>query len=123
MASTTPAGAPITTNRPDSPAAVRPEEPDPGSSPGRASTVTPIATVRADVPTLGQDAVVGPVRADDGDIPQARALVRFDYAQGAAVTASLKGSVVSAALRTRRVKGKPARTTLRVRLDVADPQL
>ena len=84
---------------------------------------TAIATVRADVPTLGQDAVVGPVRADDGDIPQARALVRFDYAQGAAVTASLKGSVVSAALRTRRVKGKPARTTLRVRLDVADPQL
>ncbi len=82
-----------------------------------------VAAVREAVPDLPAEAVLGPVRIDDPDVPSARALVRFDYGVGTRVSSALRGAVVQAALKSRRVKGRAARTTLRVRLDVADPQL
>ncbi|WP_433673561.1 primosomal protein N' [Microbacterium gorillae] len=83
-----------------------------------------LRVLRDEVPTLPPDAVIGPVRADEDDTPRSRALLRFEYGVGAAVAASLRGSVVSAALRGRRGRNRNIRaTTLRVRLDVADPQL
>jgi primosomal protein N' (replication factor Y) len=83
-----------------------------------------VAAVRAAVPELTPDAVLGPVPVE-GE-PTVRALVRFGYAQGRAVTAALRGAVVTAALRTRRpAKGRPPgpRNTLKVRVDVLDPEL
>lgn len=83
-----------------------------------------LRVLRDDVPTLAPDAVVGPVRADEDDMQRSRALLRFEYGVGTAVAASLRGSVVSAALRGRRGRNRAVRaTSLRVRLDVADPQL
>lgn len=82
-----------------------------------------ITALRDAVPTLPAEAIVGPVSTEVDDFPTSRALVRFDYAQGSAVSASLRASVVAAALRSRRGRGRNARTTLKVRLDVADPQL
>ena len=60
----------------------------------------------------------------DGD--QARAIVRFDYAHGAAVAAALRGEVIrQATARRRRPAGVPPRgrqpLPLRVRLDDPDP--
>jgi primosomal protein N' (replication factor Y) len=55
-----------------------------------------------------------------------RALLRFGYAQGRAVAHALRGAVVTASLRSRRrKKGTPPgpRNTLKVRLDVLDPEL
>jgi hypothetical protein len=54
-----------------------------------------------------------------------RALVRFDYGSGPAVTESLRASVVSQALKSRRTKGPAAapRNTLRVRVDLPDLDL
>jgi primosomal protein N' (replication factor Y) len=83
---------------------------------------------------LPEGAVVGPVAVDPPDRaggrpatrpgPAARALVLFDYAHGADITASLRASVVQAALRTRRpARGGAPRNTLRVRVDVPDPEL
>lgn len=66
------------------------------------------------------DAVIGPVETGEG---VTRALVRFTYAEGAASARSFRASVIRAALRTRRAKNAPRTNTLRVRLDVADPQL
>ena len=107
-----------------------------------------LEALRAAVPALGADAVLGPVRVDPPDAAggensarvggrtgsaraaggddEARAFVRFDYALGTAVTASLRASVVAAALRTRRpAKGRPPgpRNTLKVRVDVPDLDL
>lgn len=83
-----------------------------------------LETLRADVPALAVDAVIGPARQAGGETPTDRALVRFDYAQGAAVCRSLRASVVSDAVRGRRPRrGGPARPTLRVRVDVPDPDL
>ncbi|GAA3771703.1 primosomal protein N' [Microbacterium kribbense] len=81
-----------------------------------------LAAVRAAAPELPADAVLGPVPAGDG----ARALVRFGYGAGKVVTGAVRGAVVAAALRgRRRPKGPPAgtRNTLRVRVDVLDPEL
>lgn len=78
--------------------------------------------VRVAVPSLDAEAVLGPLPTEDG----VRAFVRFDYAHGAAVAASLRASVVAEALRSRRpVKGRPPgpRNTLRVRVDVPDLDL
>ncbi|SIT75336.1 hypothetical protein [Microbacterium sp. RU33B] len=78
--------------------------------------------VRVAVPTLDPAAVLGPLPTEDG----VRAFVRFEYAHGAAVTASLRASVVAEALRSRRaVKGRTPgpRNTLRVRVDVPDLDL
>ncbi len=77
-----------------------------------------VVSLRDALPSLSTDSVLGPVDTEDG----ARALIRFDYAQGTAVAASLRSSVVAAALRGRRGRGA-ARTTLRVRLDVPEMDL
>lgn len=75
-----------------------------------------------EVPHLGPEAVLGPIPAPSGD-GRARALVRFEYALGPAVAGSLRASVVVAALRSRPRGPAAARTTLTVRVDVADPEL
>jgi primosomal protein N' (replication factor Y) len=83
-----------------------------------------LAAVRAAVPALGPDAVLGPAPVADG--AAMRALVRFRYGHGRPVAQALRGAVVAAALRTRRsVKGAPTgpRNTLKVRVDVLDPEL
>ncbi|MGC5223073.1 primosome assembly protein PriA [Micromonospora sp. DT81.3] len=85
-----------------------------------------LGALRDAVPALPGEAVLGPLPDEEprADIPTARALVRFDYASGSAVTASLRSSVVGEALRSRRaVKGRTPRNTLRVRVDVVDPEL
>ena len=82
-----------------------------------------ILALREAVPALAPDAVVGPMPTEVDDVATSRALVRFEYSHGAAVATSLRASVVAAALRSRRGRSRVARTTLRVRLDVADPQL
>lgn len=89
--------------------------------------------LRADVPTLAADAVLGPLPLDDvSGRRRARALVRFDYAAGSAVARSLRASVVEAAVtsRSRRPRGPDAKgrratpaNGLSVRLDLADPEL
>ena len=66
------------------------------------------------VPTLSPLAVLGPVPQADG---ASRALVRFDYAHGAEVTASLRASLVAAAVRNRR----PSRPVARRNIDPAQP--
>jgi primosomal protein N' (replication factor Y) len=88
------------------------------------------------VPALDEDAVLGPIDRDGAS----RALVRFDYASGAKVAESLRASVVSQALKTRRRNGARAQTpgllaraptaraatpgnTLRVRVDLPDLDL
>ncbi|MCR2828121.1 primosomal protein N', partial [Microbacterium sp. zg.Y909] len=83
---------------------------------------TCLDTLREDVPTLGADAVLGPVSAEDG----ARAVVRFDYGVGRAVAESLRSAIIADALHARRpAKGRPGptRATLRVRVDVPDLDL
>lgn len=75
---------------------------------------------------LPADAILGPVPVasdDGGDAGRVRALVRFDYRLGARVAAALRASVVADAVSRRRGKGRPARSTLSVRLDVLDPDL
>jgi len=81
-----------------------------------------IAALREAVPTLEGDAILGPVPVETG----VRALVRFEYGSGSAVTESLRASLVAAALRARRgPKSRPdnARPKLRVRVDVPDLDL
>ncbi|MFT4219621.1 MAG: primosomal protein N', partial [Microbacterium sp.] len=93
-----------------------------------------ISAVRAAAPRLPAEAVLGPVpvaapRADALPADAVRALIRFDYASGPAVTESLRAAVVAEALRARRrpkARDRPAaasRNTLRVRVDVPDPEL
>ncbi|WP_308291552.1 primosomal protein N' [Microbacterium sp. G2-8] len=89
--------------------------------------------LRDDVPELASDAVLGPVPLEDvSGRRRSRALVRFDYARGSAVAASLRASVVQAAMKARsrkpRQKSASGRSrapanTLAVRLDVVDPEL
>lgn len=87
--------------------------------------------LRDDVPTLDATAVLGPVPHDDvADRRRSRALVRFEYAAGRDVAASLRASVVHEAMtaRSRRPgrgsgRSRPAGNTLAVRLDIVDPDL
>ncbi len=92
-----------------------------------------VAELRAAV-ALGPDAIIGPVEIPADPLatrpgPAARVLVRFDYAHGAVVATSLRAAVVAAALRGRRGPRKSGssstapRNTLRVRVDLADPEL
>jgi primosomal protein N' (replication factor Y) len=82
-----------------------------------------IADVRAAVPDLPATAILGPVRLED-DPATMRALVRFEYGEGRDVTETLRAAVVADALRGRRRKGGAgARNTLRVRVDVPEPEL
>ncbi|WP_417562537.1 primosomal protein N' [Microbacterium sp.] len=89
-----------------------------------------VDAVRATGAALAPDAVLGPVEVGPGGGRQGpgsvRALVRFPYRAGAPVAEALRGAVVAAALRTRRpAKGRPPgpRNTLKVRVDVLDPEL
>ncbi len=88
----------------------------------RASVERALQRLREEVPELGSDAVLGPVptAGEDGRV---RALVRFEYALGAGVAASLRASVVAASLRSRSRVPAAGRTTLAVRVDVLDPEL
>jgi primosomal protein N' (replication factor Y) len=80
-----------------------------------------LTTLRERVPSLPPTAVLGPVPAEAGTV---RALVRFEYAQGAAVAEHLRAAVIADALRgRRRAADRGARTTLRVRLDVPELDL
>lgn len=89
-----------------------------------AAVAQALAALAQDVPALAPDAVLGPVRSPGEDAVTERALVRFDYGSGAAVARSLRASVVADAVRARRPRrGGPARNTLRVRVDVPDPEL
>ncbi|MDQ1128508.1 primosomal protein N' [Microbacterium sp. SORGH_AS_0888] len=89
-----------------------------------ASVSQALETLRAEVPGLAPDAVIGPARQPGEDPPLDRALVRFEYAQGSVVCRSLRASVVADAVRGRRPRrGGPGRPTLRVRVDVPDPDL
>ena len=81
-----------------------------------------LAALRAAVPELDAEAILGPLAREDA----VRALVRFDYGLGARVAESLRASVVSAAIKARRpAKGRApgTRNTLRVRVDVPDLDL
>lgn len=72
---------------------------------------------------LPPDAVLGPVPIDGDEDGRERALVRFPYAEGARVAAALRAVVVAEAMGRRRGRGRTARTTLSVRLDVTEPDL
>ncbi|MBF0815389.1 primosomal protein N' [Microbacterium paludicola] len=87
-----------------------------------------LATLRADVPELPADAVLGPVPLDRQGWPGARALIRFDYSRGAAVAASLRASVVTEAVNARSsrrgsAKSRAPRNILTARLDIVEPEL
>ncbi|MBA8816138.1 primosomal protein N' (replication factor Y) [Microbacterium halimionae] len=78
------------------------------------------------VPAVDSPAVLGPVPIESEDGPRVRALVRFDYNLGSAVTAALRAAVIAAAMRARKPRGPRAprvRNTLKVRVDVPDLQL
>jgi primosomal protein N' (replication factor Y) len=88
----------------------------------RLSVETALSALRAAVPALDDAAVLGPVPTESG----ARALVRFDYAQGQHVAESLRGSIVADALRARKsvnTRAPGVRNTLRIRVDVPDLDL
>jgi primosomal protein N' (replication factor Y) len=86
-----------------------------------------LAELREAVPDLDALAVLGPVDTSAAaDAPTSRALVRFDYAHGRAVAEALRAGVVADALRARKStkdKGPRPRNTLRVRLDLPEPDL
>ena len=87
-----------------------------------------LAALRTAVPELPADAVLGPIPIDRQGWPGARALVRFDYAKGAAVAASLRASVVAEAVNARSARRGPAksrapRNILTTRLDIVEPEL
>ncbi len=92
-----------------------------------ATVAQTLETLRHDVPELSAEALLGPVaRGSDPDTPAARALVRFEYGLGRAVAESLRAAVVADAVRARaaaRRKGARPRNTLRVRLDIPEPDL
>lgn len=95
---------------------------------GHARSVdTLLAELRAAVPDLDALAVLGPVDTSTApDAPTSRALVRFDYAHGRAVADALRAGVIADALRARKStkeKGPRPRNTLRVRLDLPEPDL
>jgi primosomal protein N' (replication factor Y) len=75
---------------------------------------------------LAKDAVLGPVPIQSQkptEVGKVRALVRFDYSQGAAVATALRARVVAEAVARRARHAGTARTTLTVRLDMLDPEL
>lgn len=95
---------------------------------GHARSVdTLLASLRETVPDLDALAILGPVdTSTDPDTATARALVRFDYAHGRAVADALRAGVIADALRARRSRkdrGPKPRSTLRVRLDIPEPDL
>jgi len=122
----------------------------------RSAVDAALSALREAVPALDDEAILGPVVLEaNAGTPSAsggaagalaprdgaRALVRFEYAQGARVAESLRSSVIAAALRTRKnpksrasstgtqwgsapnPRLADARHTLRVRVDVPDLDL
>jgi len=88
----------------------------------RRAVDTAVAALRAAVPELDAEAVLGPTAHEES----VRALVRFDYGLGTRVTESLRASVVGHAMKGRRpAKGRTpgAAHTLKVRVDVPDLDL
>lgn len=88
----------------------------------RAAVDAALTALRAAVPELDRDAVLGPLPRDEG----VRALIRFEYALGPRVAESLRASVVNHAIKGRRpAKGRAPgmRNTLKVRVDVPDLDL
>jgi primosomal protein N' (replication factor Y) len=78
-----------------------------------------------DLPPAIRAETLGPVDIDDGTV---RAIVRFDYAAGHDVAATLRGRVIRAATDRRRIPGDPrgsnqrrAVPTLKVRFDDVEP--
>ncbi|BDZ50657.1 putative primosomal protein N' [Frondihabitans sucicola] len=78
-----------------------------------------------DLPDEIRSETLGPVDTDDGTV---RAIVRFDYAAGHDVAATLRGRVIRAATDRRRIPGDPrgsnqrrAVPTLKVRFDDVEP--
>ncbi|MFF0910048.1 primosomal protein N' [Microbacterium enclense] len=95
---------------------------------GHARSVdTLLASLRESVPALDPLAILGPVDTSTSpDTATARALVRFDYAHGRAVAEALRAGVIADALRARKStkdRGPKPRNTLRVRLDIPEPDL
>jgi len=91
------------------------------------SVDTLLASLRETVPELDPLAILGPVdTSETPDVATSRALVRFDYAQGRAVAEALRAGVIADALRARKSRknrGPQPRSTLRVRLDIPEPDL
>ncbi|KQR25322.1 MULTISPECIES: hypothetical protein [Microbacterium] len=91
------------------------------------SVDTLLASLRETVTDLDPLAILGPVdTSETPDIATARALVRFDYAHGRAVAEALRAGVIADALRARKSRkdrGPKPRSTLRVRLDIPEPDL
>jgi primosomal protein N' (replication factor Y) len=88
----------------------------------RQSVDAALQTLREAVPSLDDEAILGPVTTDAGT----RALIRFDYAHGHRVAESLRASIVAEALRARknpRTRAPTTRPKLRVRVDVPDLDL
>ncbi|MDQ1113657.1 primosomal protein N' (replication factor Y) [Microbacterium testaceum] len=86
-----------------------------------------LESLRESVPDLDALAILGPVDTSaDPDTSTSRALVRFDYAHGRAVADALRAGVIADALRARKSRkdrGPKPRSTLRVRLDIPEPDL
>ncbi|MDQ4212793.1 primosomal protein N' [Microbacterium capsulatum] len=88
-----------------------------GTGPGVRRALEDIAALK-----LPSDAVLGPIPIE-GEDERERALVRFPYADGTRVAETLRAAVVAEATGRRRGRGRTARTTLSVRLDVIEPDL
>ncbi len=86
-----------------------------------------LESLRESVPDLDPLAILGPVdTSETPDVATSRALVRFDYAHGRAVAEALRAGVIADALRARKSRkdrGPKPRSTLRVRLDIPEPDL
>ena len=91
------------------------------------SVDTLLMSLRETVPDLDPLAILGPVdTSETPDASTSRALVRFDYAHGKAVAEALRAGVIADALRARKSRkdrGPKQRSTLRVRLDIPEPDL
>jgi primosomal protein N' (replication factor Y) len=91
------------------------------------SVDTLLMSLRETVPDLDPLAILGPVdTSETPDVSTSRALVRFDYAHGKAVAEALRAAVIADALRARKSRkdrGPKQRSTLRVRLDIPEPDL
>jgi len=91
------------------------------------SVDTLLMSLREAVPDLDPLAILGPVdTSETPDASTSRALVRFDYAHGKAVAEALRAGVIADALRARKSRkdrGPKQRSTLRVRLDIPEPDL
>ena len=83
-------------------------------------TADAVASAVASAVQIGNTDALGPVETEDG----VRAIVRFDYADGPAVTTALRAEVIRSATRRRKLAAGGDRATLptlRVRCDDPEP--